>query len=171
MSISRNLRMFAIAAALPVSVLLPTVAQADLAIPMDEVRIMRFASPVKTVFVGNPLIADVTVIDTNRVFVLGKNFGATNIIVLDSDGEQIANERVTVQGSSTNIVTLQRGSVTTNLACAGERCNAIAVPGDQNSLDTFGAVSDQVRAREELLKAASGIALPGGGGGGEAEAN
>ena len=159
---SYSMRLVAALMALPV--LAPSAALADLDVPMDEVRIMRFGTPVKTVFVGNPLIADVTVIDTNRIFVLGKNFGSTNIIVLDADGDQIANERVTVQGSSAQTVTLQRGNSVTTLACGGERCNAIAVPGDENSSEPFGAVSEQVRAREELLKAASGVALPGGGG-------
>ena len=43
-------------------------------VPMDEVRILTFAKPVKTVYVGNPTIADVTVIDATHVFLLGKSF-------------------------------------------------------------------------------------------------
>ena len=61
---------------------------ARLSVPMDEVRMVTFVKPVATVYVGNPMIADITVIDSRHVFVLGKAFGATNIIALDSNGKR-----------------------------------------------------------------------------------
>src|SRR5689334_6167193 len=95
---------------------------AGLSVPMDEGRLVTFRAPVKTVFVGNPLIADVTVVDDTHVFLVGKNFGSTNLVVLNDEGVQIANERITVYGGSTNVVTLQRGPSQTTLACADGRC-------------------------------------------------
>ena len=113
----------------------------DIAIPMDEVRIVTFPVPVSTVYVGNPVIADVTVIDSKRVFLLGKNFGTTNLVALDAEGNPTASERVTVYSRQGSMVTLHRGAAQTTYACAGARCEASPVPGDDNA--PFDAVVGQ----------------------------
>jgi hypothetical protein len=130
-------------------------AAADLNLPMDEGRLITFRAPVKTVFVGNPLIADVTVVDDTHVFLVGKNFGSTNLVVLNDDGVQVANERITVYGGSTNVVTLQRGPSQTTLACADGRCQTVAVPGDDK--DRYDAMVGQVEKREAGVRAAAGM--------------
>lgn len=100
-----------------------------LAIPEDEVRILTFPKPVATVFVANPTVADVNMIDPTHAFVLGKAFGATNMIALDSQGLPVTTEHVTVLGSS-HLVTLDRGSAQFTYACASARCEVSATPGD-----------------------------------------
>src|SRR5215813_5922040 len=77
----------------------------DITVPMDEVRIVTFPAPVSTVYVANPAIADVTVIDSRRVFLLGKNFGSTNLVALDSKGNPTVSQRVTVFGRQGSSVT------------------------------------------------------------------
>jgi len=123
---------------------------ADLNGPMDQVRIVTFRSPVSTVFVGNPLIADVTVIDSTRIFLMGKNFGTTNLIALDDSGNQISNDRITVQTRGGEIVTLHRGAAQTTMACVGGRCQMAPLPGDQ--ADTF-VVNDQMTSRDDDISA------------------
>ena len=114
----------------------------DIAIPMDEVRIVTFPTPVSTVYVGNPVIADVTVIDSRRVFLLGKNFGTTNLVALDAQGNPTVSERVTVYSRQGSTVTLHRGAAQTTYACAGgARCEASPVPGDDST--PFEAVVGQ----------------------------
>ena len=126
---------------------------AELTVTMDEGRMLTFRTPVKTVFVGNPLIADVTVVDEKHVFLTGKNFGTTNLVVLNESGAQIANERITVLGRSSNIVTLQRGPSQTTLACAGERC--VPAPTQGDNAEAFEAVAGQVQTREAGVRAAA----------------
>jgi hypothetical protein len=130
-----------------------TAGAAELTLPMDQGRLITFRAPVKTVFVGNPLIADVTVVDDTHVFLVGKNFGTTNLVVLNDEGVQIANERITVFGSSTNVVTLQRGPAQTTLACADGRCQNVAVPGDDAT--RFEALAGQIESRETSVRAAA----------------
>ena len=130
-----------------------TAAQGNISVAMDQVRVVTFARPVKTVFVGNPTIADVTVIDPTHVFLLGKSFGTTNIVALDDEGHQAADERVTVFGSEQNIVTLQRGPGRVTLNCASERCEATPTPGDQPQ--PFDAVLSQVDKRQSQSKTAA----------------
>ena len=80
------------------------------AVPMDEVRTVAFAKPVESVYVGNPAIADINMIDARHAFVLGKSFGTTNIIALDNSGHEVANTFVSVSGSNGAMVTLMKGA-------------------------------------------------------------
>jgi len=99
-------------------------------VPINEVRIVSFPTAISTVFMGNPSIADVTVIDPHRVFIMGKVFGSTNLIGLDSNGHPAVSERVTVFGKTAGMVTVHHGAVQMTYACGGGRCEASPVPGD-----------------------------------------
>jgi Flp pilus assembly secretin CpaC len=122
---------------------------AGLAVPLDEARMITFAKPVATLYVGNPVIADVTVIDKRHAFVLGKSFGTTNIIALDADGTEIDSRRVTVVGSSAATVILHRGAAQVTYACVAQRCEATPVPGDGK--DAFDAGIEQIRKHQDLV--------------------
>ena len=127
----------------------------DLEIPLDQVRVLAFKAPVKTVFVGNPVIADITVIDTTHVFVLGKNFGTTNVVALDEKGNESLNQQITVLDRPGSAVTVQRGAAKTTLNCTSTRCEAAPTPGDDTA--PYEAVSGQIDKREaQTAKAAGG---------------
>jgi Flp pilus assembly secretin CpaC len=113
------------------------------AVPLDEVRVVAFSRPVSTVFVGNPFIADATVIDNHHIFVLGKGFGSTNMIALGPQSETIANQQITVVDRAGSLVTLNKGASQYSYACTGEHCQANPVPGDQKAFfdDNTGATS------------------------------
>jgi len=125
------------------------------AVPLDEVRTVAFAKPVATVYVGNPSIADINMIDARHAFVLGKRFGTTNIIALDNSGHEVANTYVSVSGSNGAIVTLTKGATAskavtqTTLSCTGARCEESPVPGDARFGEVMGDVSrhDQMGAK------------------------
>jgi len=128
---------------------------ADIAIPLDQVRIITFKKPVKTVFVGNPVIADITVIDPLHVFLLGKSYGTTNMVALDSAGHETENEQITVLDRPGSVVTLQRGAGKTTLNCSSSRCEMAPTPGDE--VTPFAAVTTEIDRRESLsAKAAAG---------------
>jgi Flp pilus assembly secretin CpaC len=125
-----------------------------ISIPMDEVRLVAFSQPVQTVYVGNPLIADVTMIDSRHAFLLGKAFGATNIIALNSDGKQVVNDSVSVFGHTGNLVVLHRGAAQATYACAGSRCEIAPTPGDDK--DFYSGRMDQLTNHQDAgMKAAS----------------
>jgi hypothetical protein len=127
---------------------------AELSVPMDQVRMMSFRAPIRTVVVGNPLIADVSVVDERHLAVLGKNIGSTNVVILNESGVQVANELITVTGQSNSIVTVQRGGAQTTMACAGERCHQVPLPGD--AADPFEALANQIDTRESAARTAAG---------------
>ena len=98
---------------------------------LDEVHTLTFRTPVATVYVGNPAIADVTMIDARHAFVQGKGYGRTNIMALNHDNVMVFNTHVTVTGTNGGgTVTLNRGAQRVTLNCGGGRCEATPMPGD-----------------------------------------
>ncbi|HXL71797.1 MAG TPA: pilus assembly protein N-terminal domain-containing protein [Rhizomicrobium sp.] len=127
------------------------------AISMDEVRTITFPKPVATVYVGNPAIADINMIDSRHAFVLGKGFGNTNIVALDHEGDQVSNTHVSVMAREDSTVTLQRGTGRLTYSCTTSHCEATPQPGDAK--DAYDAVNGQLSTHEAAAKgAASGQA-------------
>jgi hypothetical protein len=127
------------------------------AISMDEVRTITFPKPVATVYVGNPTIADINMIDSRHAFVLGKGFGNTNIVALDHDGDQVSNTHVSVMAREDSTVTLQRGAGRLTYSCTSNHCEATPQPGDAK--DAYDAVNNQLATHEAAAKgSASGQA-------------
>jgi Flp pilus assembly secretin CpaC len=133
-------------------------AQADtLTVSLDEVQTVTFPRPVSTVNVGNPAIADITMIDSRRAFILGKSFGSTNIIALGKDGEAVSNTHVSVLSRQQATVTLQRGTQRTTYNCTSSRCEMVPQPGDGK--DAFDIANSQTNAHQDAAtKAAGGAA-------------
>lgn len=132
----------------------PALAGNAVSVPLDEVRVVSFKRPVATLYIGNPVIADVTIIDSRHAFVQGKAFGATNVIGLDANGRQVANQHIVVAGKSFGTVTLQRGTQQTTYACAGQRCQPTPQPGDGK--DAFDSATQQITRYQSMLKSAAG---------------
>jgi hypothetical protein len=119
------------------------------AVPLDQVRTVAFSKPAATVYVGNPSIAEINMIDARHAFVLGKSFGTTNIVALDSAGHEVANTFVTVSGSNGQMVTLTKGSTQTTFSCVGNHCEVAPQPGDAHFGDVSGDISKHQAASDE----------------------
>ena len=129
---------------------------ASVSVPLDEVRMVDFAQPISTLYIGNPAIADVTMIDKRHAFVLGKAFGATNIVALDASGTEVSNQQVVVFGSASSVITVQRGTARMTYSCAAARCEPSPQPGDGK--DTFDSSMDQITKHQQLMaKIAAGV--------------
>jgi Flp pilus assembly secretin CpaC len=124
-------------------------------VPMDEVRILTFKKPVSTIYVGNTVYADATLIDSKHAFLLGKTMGETNMIAMGADGKIVSNEQITVFGRRVGMVTLNRGATQFNFACTSLHCETQPVPGDVS--DYFKVTHDSQTQHEDMAnKAASG---------------
>jgi hypothetical protein len=123
-------------------------------VPMDEVRMIAFSQPVSTVYVGNPMIADVAIIDPRHAFLLGKTFGETNVIALGANGAQISNQHVAVFGRRVGAVTLNRGASTFDYTCTALQCETQPVPG--NPKVYFDETHEAIGTHEDMgIKGAS----------------
>ena len=121
-------------AALAISVLVcaPVRAQASgetITLTLDQATILSLPQNAMTVIIGNPGVADVTMIKkTNQMVLTAKSFGRTNMIALDRDGKSVGESVIRVVGSSTNLV-VQRGLERESWDCT-PRCNPVVSLGD-----------------------------------------
>ena len=122
------------------------------ALALDEVHTLTFRAPVSTVYVGNPTIADVTMIDARHAFVQGKGYGRTNLVALNRDNVQVFNSRITVTGNDGGgTVTLNRGAQRVTLNCAGGRCEPTPMPGDDQK--SYDSAASQASAHQAAARA------------------
>ncbi|NWG46285.1 MAG: pilus assembly protein N-terminal domain-containing protein [Alphaproteobacteria bacterium] len=126
---------------------------AEFLVGVDQARGFRLAEVAAAVVVGNPSIADAYVQDGQQLFILGRSFGATNVIALDREGNEIANVNVAVRSGRVNEVTLHRGVMRETLACAAQ-CEYVLKPGDHK--DHFTTISDQVMKKDQFSTLAAG---------------
>ncbi|MET0182275.1 MAG: pilus assembly protein N-terminal domain-containing protein [Caulobacterales bacterium] len=89
----------------------------DLRVALDASAPLRLSAPAEGVAIGNPAIAGVSVQNDRLLFVTGRSYGTTNLVVVAADGRVIYNGRVTVQPDETNAVMLTRGAETQRLEC------------------------------------------------------
>lgn len=139
-------------AALAVLAATPAYAR-GVSIAMDEVRTITFPKPVATVYVGNPSIADVNMIDSRHAFLLGKGYGSTNMLALDRNGKQISNTHIFVMARQGSTVTLQRGADQITYSCTAHQCEATPQPGDGKN--EYQAATSQIATHENAARAAA----------------
>jgi len=129
----------------------PSVVSADpINLSTDQVRVVTFKRPVKTVFVANPVVADITVIDSTRVFLQGKTLGTTQLVALDEQGRETFNDQITVLNQPGSVVTLQRGKAQSTLNCMDQRCQNVPVIGD--APEPFELATGQITQTEQLKR-------------------
>jgi type IV secretory pathway protease TraF len=126
----------------------------SVALALDEVHTLTFRTPVSTVYVGNPSIADVTMIDARHAFVQGKGYGRTNVMALNRDNVMVFNTHITVTGNDGGgTVTLNRGAQRVTLNCAGGRCEQTPMPGDGK--DTYDSAVSQIVGHQGTARGAA----------------
>ncbi len=119
---------FALILALP---FLAGAAAADpqpLIVSVDQSKILSLTRPGDTVVIGNPSIADASMQGT-RLFVHGRSFGTTNLIVLDDKGSELANYELTVQMGGRYNVSVFKAGIQYSYVCAPD-CEAQMHVGD-----------------------------------------
>lgn len=116
---------------------------APIQVNVNMARVLRISAPAATVIVGNPGIADVTIQDPQTLILTGKSFGQTNLIVLDSFGEPIADTLVEVAQMQAGVMTVYQGQLRTTLACAPV-CQPTVMLGDDNTFTTETLASSQL---------------------------
>ncbi len=113
-----------------------------ISVKVNMARILRISAPAATVIIGNPGVADITIQDPQTLVLTGKSYGQTNLIVLDSAGNPVADTVVSVVQGQADIVTVYMGSARTTLACE-PICQPTIMLGDDNNFSSaaFGSSS------------------------------
>lgn len=121
-------------------------AEPPIAVGVDEARIVRTETAPAVVVVGNPSIADVSV-QRGQLVVTGRNFGTTNVILLDGDGRQLAQLALTVTGSGMDKVTLFKAGGQFSYVCH-DLCQPELMVGDQP--EHFDEISKEIGSKSGL---------------------
>ena len=119
---------------------------------IDHARVMQISRPADIVIIGNPAIADATIQDNRTLIITGRSFGTTNLIVLDKEGQPIADEVITVAAPNNQVVTVYRRSSRQSYSCTPD-CSPMLIVGD--NVATFEAVNSQIQAHGSLSEAAA----------------
>lgn len=114
-----------------------------LTVTVDQARIVKVPQGTRTLIIGNPMIADVTLLkNEGTMIVTGKGFGDTNFIALDANGTPVAQSEISVVGG-TNSLVVQRGMERQSYSCT-PRCQPTARLGDDPAY--FNQVTAQIQA-------------------------
>ena len=117
-----------------------------LQIQSDESQMLTIPSSPGAVIVGNPSIADVS-IDGTRVFVHGRGFGQTTLLILDSEGKQLASFDIAVSHTQATNVAVFSGGTRYSYSCA-PYCESELQIGD--NIDYFKSISDSIMKKMEI---------------------
>ncbi len=99
-------------------------------VEINKTEVLRLPKAAASIVVGNPKIADVTVQASDILFVVGRGFGETNLIILDSNGDTILNADLQVVNSlPTHGVRLYNGTSRETYSCI-PYCGPSPVLGD-----------------------------------------
>ena len=98
-------------------------------VEIDRSQRVALRGAAASVIVGNPAIADVTVVDANTLYIVGKGYGVTEVVAVDAIGRPLFQSQIVVTGGSTGAVRMWRGGQMTERACGGACAPSIRSTG------------------------------------------
>ena len=138
-----------LAAALTAALVLGSVADAAAAdravtVMLDRAQVMSFPAGTETVIVGNPIIADVTMLrNSGEIILTGKGYGETNLLFLDGKGTILSEALLRVREPS-SVMVVQRGTERETYACQ-PRCQPTVTLGDSTAFTQSSIAGIQAR--------------------------
>jgi pilus assembly protein CpaC len=131
----------------------------SLTVPIYKSRVVTLSAPAKRISVGNPDVADVLTIGAGELYVLGKDLGATNVLLWDRNDQLIAAISVvvthdldglrkllasTLPGEKIQVASAQR-----NLVLSGQVTSAIKM--DAALQMAHGFLQQAATAKEKIM--------------------
>ena len=144
---ARGIGLAMLAAVLVSEAASPCAAQDTMTVSLDKAKVFKYPPNTETIVVGNPIIADVTMLKNSGMLILtGKGFGETNLVFLDRAGTILSESSLRVEPSAA-LVTVQRGMDRESYSCH-PRCEPSVSLGDaSNFLKDAGS---EITARNSL---------------------
>jgi hypothetical protein len=102
----------------------PTGATRTMTVAAGQAATVPLGGPAREIVVGDPQIADVSVVNDRTLVILGKRVGVTTLFAFDAQGRTLTGGQVLVTDVAADAVTVQRGVNASAYACDG-RCTAL----------------------------------------------
>lgn len=106
------------------------VAAGPIELQLDFGKLLDLPRPAASIIIGNPAIADATIIHSRRLLLTARSFGSTNLIIFDAAGNQILDRVVQVGPADQGYVNVYQGSDVQVIHCAPKCRNT---PGQTSS--------------------------------------
>ena len=118
-----------------------------LTVEAGKAKAVKLTSDADSVIIGNPNIADVAVHDNKLLFVTGKSFGTTNLMIFDKNGNTLLSSDVVVTANTTTWVSVKRGGNNYTYDCSPS-CRPTLSAGDESG--HYQNVGEQLLIQKEL---------------------
>lgn len=126
---------------------------------VDKARLVRIPKGTETLVIGNPTIADVTLLKQNDLMILSpRAFGETNFIALDGQGNPLAQSTIRVVAGADALI-VQSGMARQSYSCA-PRCQPTERLGDD--VDYLNKVTNADQAHSSRLANSTPPTAPAG---------
>ena len=112
-----------------------------------KAKAIKLNTNADSVIIGNPNIADVAVHDDTLLFVTGKSYGTTNLIIFDNQGNTIHSSDVIVTANTATWVSVKRAGDNFTYDCSPS-CRPTLSPGDNDA--HYQRVGEQLLLQKEL---------------------
>jgi Flp pilus assembly secretin CpaC len=122
-----------------------------LKITLDQAKVAKVPTGTTTLVVGNPAIADVTMLKGGvGMVVTGKGYGQTNLVAIDVQGN-ILDEKQIVVAPTRDVLIVQRGDSRSSYSC-NPQCMPTVQLGDEDK--AFDDAGKQITSRNTLAQGA-----------------
>ena len=91
--------------------------QQEFRVDLNHSGLLRLPLPASAVIVGNPNVADVAVHRSDTLLVLGRGYGSTNLLVMDTAGRVMADYQIVVGMREAGIVRIHNGGARQTYSC------------------------------------------------------
>ena len=125
----------------------------SITVKADHATVVALAGDPATVVIGNALFADLT-LKKGMIVIHGRQFGTTNVIVMDKENAELANfELNVVRGGSNNLTIYKAGSAFSHV-CAPV-CESALQVGD--NAEHFGSVNTAMSTKMAISAGAGDL--------------
>lgn len=138
-----------LAATLGAALFCATAAAQQITVEAGTTKPIRLSKPASSVVIGNENVADVAVADSKLVFLTGRSFGTTNLLVLDAENQIILSTNVVVTTNTANLVTVNRGGSSFSYDCLEECRDAPVIGDDENHFSRALSQAEQTKRLTE----------------------
>ncbi len=138
-------------AGIAVALGLMQVAQAqavEVKVTTDRASLVSVAGKPAAIVIGNPLFTEVAVVAGNKLLVQGRNPGRTNVIVLDVDGNRLAEFDVVVSSRGKDEIALYNGGARLTYSCSPDCSRVLNVDDAAKAVDE---VNRNISTRNGLI--------------------
>ena len=145
----------------------PSQSAESFAVTIDQSAAISLPAGAQKVMIGNPAIADINVIDARTAVLLGRSFGATNVLVLDARGRTLMERQIVVSAPDANRISVYHsdplglyGQKVENFTCS-PRCERTPMPGEPEiDYNRYGVGYVAYNARATDARTSGGSAKP-----------